>query len=196
MGTGHRAVECWTCQKHFPDKEKLLKHKDRHHSDCWECGKHFTSKESLGKHREATGHNSMVECWKCRKQFKSRDALNQHRQDVHSSTTSRPSYFRISGQVSTSRRSSNKSKRSTRSRGRASEPDDEVCRKCDKHFKTMNSLKRHLQASHNITLKSEPNDEASEPDDEVCRKCDKHFKTMNSLKQHLQSSHNITLKSY
>ncbi|KAG9508112.1 hypothetical protein J7337_001673 [Fusarium musae] len=183
-----KPVNCNICNKSFPHKGSLRRHRQ---------SKHPVKKEEVdasepGQDTEAA---STFDCELCKQSFPRQSSLTQHQRSKHGPR--KPEASDTATQTLTqAAKTQPEAATSAKPEGDKSRESKAICLICNTSFSHRGALHQHKRTKHR-TVKTDADTPAKEedktPDVEEktidCDICDKSFNSRNSLRRHLKSKH-------
>lgn len=164
---------CDLCSKGFSLKGALALHLQTHMSDrpffCDICGKSYKTKYQLRDHQMSHNEERTLKCSMCPATFKMPNSLRTHEKQVHIATG--PIACEACGKLC-------KNKSSLKSHSALHSGKNLNCPHCDKIYKVLDTLKRHVQRVH-MGLKKR----------HECSICKKNLWSRKHIAEHIEEAH-------
>ncbi|XP_063703846.1 zinc finger protein 616-like [Culicoides brevitarsis] len=164
---------CDICSKGYSLKGALTLHMQTHSTErpffCDICGKSYKTKYQLRDHQLTHNEERTLKCKMCPATFKLANSLRTHETQVHASTG--PVSCEICGKLC-------KNKSSLKSHSALHSKNDIACPHCDKKYKVLDTLKRHMQRTH-LGLKKR----------HECSVCLKNLWSRKHIADHIEETH-------
>ncbi|XP_037084894.1 zinc finger protein 260-like [Pollicipes pollicipes] len=151
---GHKPYSCDMCPATFVQPSHLINHRRTHTGErpfsCEQCGRAFVQQGHLKAHLRTHTGERPYRCDVCGRAFRQSGQLTAHRR-LHESGT----VYRV-----------------RRQHGEPIDPQELTCRECDKRFKAIKDLRRHMLVHSGGTHE--------------CAICRRFFKRSDHLKRHMR----------
>ncbi|KAF5720477.1 C2H2-type zinc finger transcription factor [Fusarium mundagurra] len=192
-----KPVNCNICNKSFPHKGSLRRHRQSKHP----VKKEAADASEAGQDGEAA---STFDCVLCKQSFPRQSSLTQHQRSKHGppkpeapdTSVAQTQAAEPKTEPSAANEASTSAKQEDVNQGDKSRESKATCSNCNRSFSHRGALYQHKKTKHR-TVKADNDTPAKEedktPDAEEktinCDVCDKVFTSRNSLRRHLKSKH-------
>ncbi|KAF5663921.1 hypothetical protein FDENT_13012 [Fusarium denticulatum] len=184
-----KPVNCNICNKTFPHKGSLRRHRQ---------SKHPVKREEVdatepGQDTEAA---STFDCTLCKQSFPRQSSLTQHQRSKHGPRKSEAPNTSATQTQTQAAETQPEASTSAKQEGDKSQESKATCSICNTSFSHRGALYQHKRTKHS-TVKTDAGTPAKEEDKTPnvegktinCDICDKSFTSRNSLRRHLKSKH-------